>query len=275
MPYETPVTIRQALARIDSDDYVLPAIQREFVWGPERVAKLFDSVMRGYPIGGFLLWRLEPETAQELDLYRFLRKYSEFDHRHNEPLNLLEPKALHAVLDGQQRLTALNVGLRGTYAYRLPRKWGHKAENFPSRTLHIEVCAPRFDADADQVTYRFELLRQGEANARNDEATHWFPVPKVLHMESIVDVLPDLQRAGLSGDALTRATRTLDRLRQVISSDLVVATHVEEVQSLDRVLDIFIRVNSGGMALSSSDLLLSIATALEGARRARVDPHAG
>lgn len=51
MPYETPIPIKQALKRIDDGDYVLPAIQREFVWGPDRIAKLFDSLMRGYPIG--------------------------------------------------------------------------------------------------------------------------------------------------------------------------------------------------------------------------------
>ncbi len=72
MPYETPITIKQALSRIEDKDYVLPAIQREFVWGHDRIIRLFDSLMRNYPIGGFLLWRLTDETASTLDLYQFL-----------------------------------------------------------------------------------------------------------------------------------------------------------------------------------------------------------
>ena len=50
MPYETPITIKQALERIHATEYVLPAIQREFVWGPDRITRLFDSLMRNYPI---------------------------------------------------------------------------------------------------------------------------------------------------------------------------------------------------------------------------------
>ncbi len=35
--------------------YFLPAIQREFVWDPEQIIELFDSIMRGYPISSFLV----------------------------------------------------------------------------------------------------------------------------------------------------------------------------------------------------------------------------
>ena len=48
-------TIENALRRIESHEYVLPAIQREFVWQPEQVCNLFDSLMQGYPFGEFML----------------------------------------------------------------------------------------------------------------------------------------------------------------------------------------------------------------------------
>jgi uncharacterized protein with ParB-like and HNH nuclease domain len=51
MPFQMPITIAQALHGIQTHDYVLPAIQREFVWGTGQVARLFDSLLRGYPIG--------------------------------------------------------------------------------------------------------------------------------------------------------------------------------------------------------------------------------
>jgi uncharacterized protein with ParB-like and HNH nuclease domain len=67
--------------------------------------------------------------------------------------------------------------------------------------------------------------------------------------------------------------KTLERLRQTVHADPVIAAHVEEDQDLDLVLDIFIRVNSGGMTLSSSDLLLSVATAQWRERDARESIH--
>lgn len=263
MPYETPITIKQALERIQGSEYVLPAIQREFVWGPDRVIRLFDSLMRGYPIGGFLLWRLSTQMTGELDLYRFLDRYSEFDHRHNDRLTLIEPRPLHAVLDGQQRLTALNIALRGTYAYRLPRKWANKADSFPERKLYFELCGESSDADTlgEGLQYLFDFLRPSEVPEHSDGSHYWFPVPEILHVDSIAEQIGKLTAAGLSGATLARAAQNLEKLRDAVHKNLVVAAHVEEDQDLDRVLDIFIRVNSAGMTLSSSDLLLSIATA--------------
>jgi hypothetical protein len=277
VPYETPITIKQALERIHTTEYVLPAIQREFVWGPDRITRLFDSLMRGYPIGGFLLWRLQAETVKTIGLFRFLDRYNEFNHRHNEPLALPEPKPLHAVLDGQQRLTALNVGLRGTFAYRLARRWANKAESYPPRTLYLELCNLVDDPDAEGygegVRYRFEFLEKKDAAARNDATTHWFAVPEIMGLGTVVDALPGLNAAGLDQAALEPALQNLDRLRQTVHSAPIIAAHVEEDQDLDRVLDIFIRVNSSGMTLSSSDLLLSIATAQWKERDARESIH--
>jgi hypothetical protein len=282
VPYETPITIKQALQRVQSAEYVLPAIQREFVWGHERITRLFDSLMRKYPIGGFLLWKLEESTANGLDLYRFLDRYNEFNHRHNERLALAEPRALHAVLDGQQRLSALNIGLTGTFAYRLPRKWAHKAESYPERRLYLELCSQldplsedelAADSFGEGVRYRFEFLEPSDVKPRNNATTHWYQVSDVMSLESVVEAIPLLNAAGLSQEALEPATKTLERLRQTVHTDGVIATHIEEDQSLDRVLDIFVRVNSAGMSLSASDLLLSIATARWKERDARESIH--
>jgi uncharacterized protein with ParB-like and HNH nuclease domain len=59
MPFQMPITIAQALRGIQTYDYVLPAIQREFVWDTGQVARLFDSLLRGYPIGSFLFWKVD------------------------------------------------------------------------------------------------------------------------------------------------------------------------------------------------------------------------
>ena len=64
MAFHIPITIVKALRAIEGREYVLPAIQREFVWRPEQIERLFDSLMRGYPIGSFLFWKIERETMQ-------------------------------------------------------------------------------------------------------------------------------------------------------------------------------------------------------------------
>ena len=51
MAFQTPITIYKALRSIECSEYVLPAIQREFVWEHPKVVRLFDSLIRGYPIG--------------------------------------------------------------------------------------------------------------------------------------------------------------------------------------------------------------------------------
>ena len=57
--YQTGGTIKETLQAIQQSKYVLPAIQREFVWKPEQIARLFDSLMQGYPFGTFLFWKVE------------------------------------------------------------------------------------------------------------------------------------------------------------------------------------------------------------------------
>ena len=78
---------------------------------------------------------------------------------------------------------------------------------------------------------------------------------------------------GLEGEALRRANRTLDRLHRIVHVEQCVAYYEETSQNLDRVLNIFIRMNSGGTTLSYSDLLLSIAVAQWETKDARHEIH--
>ena len=63
-------TIAVAIERMNRQ-YFLPAIQREFVWKPEQIVQLFDSIMRGYPISSFLFWELKPENRDKWQVYKF------------------------------------------------------------------------------------------------------------------------------------------------------------------------------------------------------------
>lgn len=88
MGYLPPLTIAETLRSIQKGELILPAIQREYVWRPKQIIALFDSIMRGYPIGGFLSWRVEPATVDQFRFYGFMRDFNEFSNRHNPTLDL-------------------------------------------------------------------------------------------------------------------------------------------------------------------------------------------
>jgi hypothetical protein len=272
MSYQTPITIKQALERIHRHDYVLPAIQREFVWNPDQVCRLFDSLLRGYPIGTFLFWQVSAETASQFQFYDVMRDYHEVKSSHSPKIDDFSPRSVTAILDGQQRLSALNIGLRGSYATKVPRK---RLDPYPVRHLYLDLCF--VPAEDDEIEYRFEFLTPEEAQRSSTAGTnpgdpHWYSVADVLHVTDLLDVIAAyIQPQGLG--AHPGAFKVLGRLFESVHNRPVIAYFEEEEQSLSKVLDIFVRVNSGGTVLSKSDLMLSIATAQFRERDAREAIH--
>ncbi|MGO4728186.1 MULTISPECIES: DUF262 domain-containing protein [unclassified Inquilinus] len=268
--YKPGGTIAEALNRIQNKSYVLPAIQREFVWKPEQIERLFDSLMQGYPFGTFLFWRVDAATSGKFKFYDFVLNYHQRDAAHCPELGKLQQQSVTAVLDGQQRLTALNIGLRGSMAIKQPNKWWTNPDAFPMRTLRLDLLAPPAP-DEDGVRYRFKFL--DDQQAAREEGAQWFKVPDVLGMEDGPTMLSALMERGLQGDALKGAYAILDRLHRVVHSHNLINYYEEEAQDLERVLNIFIRLNSGGTILSYSDLLLSIAVAQWKQVDARAEIH--
>jgi hypothetical protein len=111
-----PLRVSDLIRRLNRDIY-LPAIQREFVWEPDRVERLFDSIMMDFPIGSFLFWRLGQANKDQWPIYELIRDYDEA-HPHNTEASLAGVTGdVVLVLDGQQRITSLFIGLRGSYKY--------------------------------------------------------------------------------------------------------------------------------------------------------------
>lgn len=268
--YKPGGTIAEALRRIQSKTYVLPAIQREFVWKPEQIERLFDSLMQGYPFGTFLFWKVEASTSNKFKFYDFVLNYHQRDAAHCPELGKMHHQSVIAVLDGQQRLTALNIGLRGSMAIKQPNKWWTNPDAFPVRTLRLDLLAPQ-TPDEEGVIYRFRFL--DDQQAARDENAHWFKVPDILDLADGPAMLTGLMSRGLQGPALQSAYATLDRLHRVVHSHNLVNYYEEETQDVERVLNIFIRLNSGGTVLSYSDLLLSIAVAQWKQIDARAEIH--
>ncbi|MBW4530422.1 MAG: DUF262 domain-containing protein [Aphanothece saxicola GSE-SYN-MK-01-06B] len=268
MTFQTPITIRHALDHIHRHDYVLPAIQREFVWRPEQIARLFDSLMQGYPIGSFLFWSVERDNVRQYKFYDFVRDYHQRLRPHCPPVEVPVGQSVIAVLDGQQRLTALNIGLRGSHAIKEPRMWWNNPDAFPEKRLYINIAA---DADANEGGLAYDFCFLGEERAQHSDSCHWFPVRKILNLNDATEIFEYIQAAGLATNR--HAFRTLNLLHAVVHDRPLIAFFEESSQDLDKVLNIFIRTNSGGTVLSYSDLLLSIATAQWNNLDARQEIH--
>ncbi|WP_338833975.1 hypothetical protein MHLNE_03470 [Moorella humiferrea] len=256
MAFQTAITVVEAVKRIVDRSYLLPAIQREFVWSEEQIERLFDSIMRGYPIGSFLFWKVSRENLKNYQFYEFIKDYHQLK-SHNQKATLMGDENITAILDGQQRLTALYIGLKGSYASKVPYMRWDNPQAFPKKKLYLNLLdEPGSDED---MLYRFKFLTDEKAQERS-EHSYWFPVGKILEFnpDNPFELHKYLMENNLTSEY---AGRCLFRLSEVINKNAIISYYLEEGQELDRVLNIFIRVNSGGTQLSYSDLLLSIATA--------------
>lgn len=270
--YQTGATIKDTLDAMHRHDLVLPAIQREFVWRPGQICRLFDSIMQGYPFGTFLYWRVNPENSGKFKFFDFVCDYHQRDRPHCPPLPDMRNKQVTAVLDGQQRLTALNVGLYGSIARKLPYKWWKSPDAFPERRLYLDLLWRADSEDEEGMKYRFEFLTDGRLNAASDSEC-WFPVGEIL---SLADAGPSMTQwliDKLPQERVFEAHERLYKLYQVVHSEPLVAYYEEKGQELDKALQIFIRMNDGGTPLSHSDLLLSIAVAQWKEHDARREIH--
>lgn len=262
MAYEAPITIKKAIDNIRKKNYVLPSIQREFVWDTYQIERLFDSLMRDYPISTFLFWKVEKQRIKDFQFYEFLKNYHERTSRHNSKADLSQEEDVIAVLDGQQRMTSMYIGLTGSHARKMPYYSWNNDKAFPKKHLYLNLLKK---ADDIELEYEFRFLSKEEAV--NNDTDFWFEAGKILGFTDLSKVMEYLMLSGLMDTSkhtqiqASMALNTLNQFFNVIHQKGSISYFLEEGEELDKVLQIFIRINSGGTKLSYSDLLLSIATA--------------
>ncbi|MBN8676637.1 MAG: DUF262 domain-containing protein [Chitinophagales bacterium] len=239
-------TIRRFVGYLNNEDYLggfwLPNIQRSFVWSEDQIEKLFDSILREYPIGGILVWKTNQEVKCRQFIGHFIEKYKTDLTGTYEKRNA-KPKLL--VLDGQQRLQSLYIGLKGTYF---------------GKSLHINILSGT-PTTPEEIRYEFRFL-PGK--------------PKFPWIELKELVFSDKLNSEIKDWVFQQADRTLevheekliesniDKLRNafvqkpVISYQIIDSIDRPSVYTTEDVLEIFIRANSGGTFLSKSDLMFSL-----------------
>jgi len=260
--FATPITIKNAIDEIVRRAYLLPAIQRKFVWGADKIEILFDSIMRGYPINSFMFWEIKDDHIKNnFKFYQFLTEYRSFFKEDNPDIDTKGYNDFVAVIDGQQRLTSIYLGLKGSYAYKMPRKWWvDKEDSLPTRYLYLDINKPLPDENERQMHYDFLFLTDDEFKKDTQNPNrNWFKVNDILKFEDSNKLDDFIDEQIWRNNKFSK--ETIRKLRKVIFEDKLINYYLEKTQEIDIVLDIFIRTNSGGEPLNFSDLLMSITTA--------------
>lgn len=248
-------TIRDLITEKIGRNTFLPAIQREYVWSPYQVEKLFDSLMCGYPISSFLFWRIREENKKDWISYDFIRDF-DAESPHNSEANLDGiNQDIFLVLDGQQRITSLNIGLRGSYRF-FYRKWR-------KTRLYLNLLWNHDNDNPEELTYQFLFKEDEQPLPRTDYPQYWYRVGEILNYEDAEDAKDAIEEkvVTFSDEEQKRAKRLIGKLHSVINVSKIINYYEEKSDNYDKVLEIFIRTNTGGQKLEYSDILLSTATA--------------
>lgn len=259
-------TIKQFID--DSESLILPSIQRNYVWKQEQICALFDSIMSNYPIGHIMLWELDGEALQAkgIDFYRLLTHYDEMLNEYNEKVENPSPeKSFYGILDGQQRTQSLYIGLRGFLKLKVYRARKDNVSSYREKYLYINLISK--PADDDDFKYEFKFLADSEYKNELEALADptlpnklWFKVGVILTYSDYpddIDSLPGIEY--LSNEERRQAHNTLNSLysRICVSDNVLKLDYVSKDTSLDDVLNIFVRTNSGGTILNKTDLLFS------------------
>ncbi len=241
------LTIRKIVTYLNNEQesggYWLPNIQRPFVWHEEQIEKLFDSIMREYPISTLLVWKTQSKIRRRkfIDTYKKSLKLTDFYVPEDESTK-------HLVLDGQQRLQSLFIGLKGSYE---------------KKELYFNILSGDLIESKD-IRYEFKFLNKEKAK-----------FPFILFKKIVFDnqdaddvasdIIDDSFRE-LSKEEKKRINKNVLKIAKLFKQNEVIS--YQELDSVDNpklytendVVEIFIRANDGGTKLGKSDLLFSLLT---------------
>ena len=268
MSYEK-LSIKETVQKIGNNEIYLPAIQRKFVWRQDQIEKLFDSIMRGYPIGTFLFWFIHRPNIDSYVFYKFLTDYHQRDKYLNDKAPNPELKdEIIGVLDGQQRLSSMYIALQGTYAVKKPYYSWNNDNAFPKTRLYLNLLSEESEEEDQEINYTFKFLTLEDSKIISKkqlwldirDVLNWEKDPPIddyydslLENEKYQEIIYELQDKEIR----KKIKSTIRVLHQRLVNDELINYFKIQQQELDDILKIFVRVNSGGTILSKTDLLFS------------------
>ena len=258
-------SVEELVSMIERGELRLPEMQRQYVWRSTRVRDLLDSLYRGYPSGAILLW----ETDEAVPLQDFAVSQSTNPYQ-----------STRLLLDGQQRLTSLSAVIRGEpvsvrgrsrpidllFNLEHPDQLAvvteveENGDDEDDADDDSELIGDETDSTEDELLKRFNKMTFVVATRKLEQLPHWVKVSEVFKTDNDA---PFLKRAGISGFDDPRYEKYSQRLARLrgIRKYIYRMDVLERTLSYDEVTEIFVRVNSLGAKLRSSDLALAQITA--------------
>src|ERR1043165_2691390 len=247
--------IRTLIQMVQDKELVLPALQRPFVWAQDRILRLMDSLLRRFPLGTILVW-----STKEAQRFRTFREHASSD---EQPVFTFEHATVGGrkldVHDGQQRLTTLLVALKGT---------------LDDKRLYLNALSGNAEGkDPGEMYYEFQFMTSVEADEANRHpATPEIPRKYFVPFEDFTKIEPVdapmkaaklAKERGFDEEDQQRLSMTYTLASGCLVSDRALQVHVidehgETQTPLEEILEVFVRVNSGGLVLNKSDLLMSL-----------------
>jgi hypothetical protein len=261
-------TVEELVSMIERGELRLPEMQRRYVWRSPRVRDLLDSLYRGYPSGAILLWETDDDVPQQ----KFAVAQS------SNPY-----KSTRLLLDGQQRLTSLSAVIRGepvtvrgrkkpiellfnlehpeglAFVTEVDEDGGDEDEedddDDPSGALQDAA-----DSSLDELQKRFNQMIFVVATKKIQALPQWVKVSEVFKADNDAAFLKSAGVKGFDDPRYKKYSERLSRLR-AIRKYVYRMDVLDRDLSYDEVTEIFVRVNSLGAKLRSSDLALAQITA--------------
>lgn len=244
-----------ALKFVKNRNMLLPDIQREYVWDTTDIEKLFESIVDDYPVGSCIFWKTNKKVLndEKPNLYYFISKYKQGVTKNEKaPEFVSDETNYYIVLDGQQRITSLNIALFGSFTSKKKGK-GYSVKNSKSwveRELYYNLSFyDSNELDDENPIKRFVFLSEEEAKNGN-----YYKVKQIVKSDNLTDYVDTISnfKKNVKTDLMCLYRRIMEEPATSVIHYYCIAEN-----TYDEALDIFVRVNSTGRKLSKSDLLFS------------------
>ncbi|HVJ78256.1 MAG TPA: DUF262 domain-containing protein [Hyphomicrobium sp.] len=250
-------TVEELVGMIERGELRLPEMQRRYVWRSTRVRDLLDSLYRGYPSGAILVW----DSDGDVPLQKF--GVAQADNPYS---------STRLLLDGQQRLTSLSAVVRGKpvevrgrtrpieLLFNLEHPEGPAVVTEVNEDSDDDEGEDEADVTEDELLRRFERMTFVVATKKLEQLPHWVSVSEVFTSDDDAEFLARAKVTALTDPNYKKYSQRLAKLRS-IKKYIYRMDVLERSLSYDEVTEIFVRVNSLGAKLRSSDLALAQITA--------------
>jgi len=230
--------IKEVLREIENGFYVIPEIQRKYIWKNTQIRDLIDSIYRGYPIGGIVYWEIPNNIIKDENFRSIFTPLAD---------GIPTENGRYMIIDGQQRLTSLLLVKRGEIIIK-------RGEYEKRRKIHLYF---------NPIEERFEL---GNKEIKNNP--EWFDVSEIIRSENTFEII-NRQAEKFKDEnirknpvILKKIQTFLERFRTYQLPLIQVKIEKDDfLEIFEEISNIFINLNSKGTRIKFSDLSLALLTA--------------